>query len=163
MGLGFSSRLFRDPGSRSRGSFVPSDDGSVAVEFAMLLTVLILFISGIITFGWMYYLENNMETAAREAARRMAVAEAPFVGADMTCAAALAGSPSNAEYIACGMLPTPGGTITVNAATLCPGDRAVRVQVSANGADVAIFDVFGFFNGTTLNATVDMRKEAECS
>ncbi len=97
----------------------------------------------------------------------MAVAEAPCVdgpcvGVDVTCAAALAGSPLNAEYIACAMLPTPGGTITVNAVELCPADRAVRVQVSAIGADVAIFDVFGFFNGTTLNATVDMRKEAEC-
>ena len=57
-------------------TFVPSADGVIGVEFAMILTVLMLFIFGIITFGWMFYLENTMETAAREAARRMAVAEA---------------------------------------------------------------------------------------
>ncbi len=143
-------------------SFLRSRDGAAAAEFALTVMLLVTFLFGIITFGWMFFLENNMETAAREGARRMAVAEAPYEGTDVTCNNAQAGY---AEDIACSMLPNWGGTITVNAANLCdevPPDRAVRVKVSANGEDVALADIFGFFNGKTMSATVEMRKEAEC-
>ena len=111
----------------------------------------------------MFFLDNNMETAAREGARRMAVAEAPYAGTDVTCADVQAQTPGTAENIACSMLPNWGANITVNATELCPADRAVRVQVSANGQDVALADIFGFFNGKTISATVEMRKEAECA
>ncbi len=147
-------------------SFLRSRDGAAAAEFALTVMLLVMFLFGIITFGWMFFLDNNMETAAREGARRMAVAEAPYAGSDVTCADAQAQTPGTAENIACSMLPNWGGTITVNAANLCdevPPDRAVRVRVSANGEDVALADIFGFFNGKTMTATVEMRKEAECS
>ncbi len=141
-------------------TFLRSRDGAAGVEFALTVMLLVMFLFGIITFGWMFFLDNNMETAAREGARRMAVAEAPYEGADVTCDNTQAGY---AEDIACSMLPNWGGTITVNASDLCPADRAVRVQVSANGEDVALADIFGFFNGKTITATVEMRKEAACS
>ncbi len=148
----------------STGSkFLRNRDGAAAVEFALTVMLLVTFLFGIMTFGWMFFLENNMETAAREGARRMAVAEAPYAGTDVTCADVQAQTPGTAENIACAMLPNWGGNITVNATELCPADRAVRVQVSANGQDVALADIFGFFNGKTVSATVEMRKEAECS
>ena len=163
MGLGFLSRLFRDTGLRSPRSFVPSDDGAIGVEFAMILPVLMLFILGIITFGWVFYLQNNMETAAREAARRMAVAEAPFAGTDVTCADPIASVPGNAETIACSILPDYGNLIIVNATDGCLiGDRSMRVEIRMNGSDVAILDIFGFFVGTVLRAEAFFRKEAEC-
>ncbi len=129
----------------------------------MTVMLLVTFLFGIITFGWIFFLDNNMETAAREGARRMAVAEAPYAGFDVTCAETQAQTPGTAENIACSMLPNWGGNITINASDLCPGDRVVRVQVSANGQDVALADIFGFFNGKTVSATVEMRKEAECT
>jgi len=144
-------------------SFFRSRDGAAAAEFALTVMLLVMFLFGIITFGWMFFLDNNMETAAREGARRMAVAEAPYAGTDVTCADAQAQTPGTVENIACSMLPNWGANITVNASDLCPGDRVVRVQVSANGQDVALADIFGFFNGKTMSATVEMRKEAECS
>ena len=144
-------------------AFLRSRDGAAAVEFALSVMLLVMFLFGIITFGWMFFLDNNMETAAREGARRMAVAEAPYAGTDVTCADVQAQTPGTAENIACSMLPNWGANITVNATELCPADRAVRVQVSANGQDVALADIFGFFNGKTMSATVEMRKEAECA
>ena len=48
-----------------------------------MLLVLILF--GITTFGWMFYQDNNWETAAREAARRFASGDALEVGSPVTC------------------------------------------------------------------------------
>ena len=50
-------------------------DGISSVEFAIILPVLMLFLFGIITFASALYIHVNMENAAREAARRMAVAE----------------------------------------------------------------------------------------
>ena len=47
--------------------------GSVAVEFALLLPVYILFILGIIEFGRMIWIRNTMEFAAETAARYGAV------------------------------------------------------------------------------------------
>ncbi len=141
-----------------------SCSGASAVEFAIVVQLLILILFGIITFGWMFYLENNMESAARAAARRMAVAEATGAGTNVTCASAQAQTPGTAENAACTMLPLSNPAhITVNAATLCPGERAVRVRVSAVGSDVALADIFGYFNGKTISSTVDMWKEAECS
>jgi Flp pilus assembly protein TadG len=124
------------------------------VEFALTVMLLVMFLFGIITFGWMFFLDNNMETAAREGARRMAVADASYAGSDVTCNNAQAGT---VEGIACSMLPNWGSTITVNAT--CAGLNTASVVVSANGQDVALADIFGFFNGTTIEATVEMRIE----
>jgi hypothetical protein len=64
-------------------------------------------------------------------------------------------------------LPNWGAIITVDASSLCDpdpllSDQAVSVTVSANAEDVALTDIFGFFNGVTLDATVEMRQEVEC-
>ncbi len=145
-------------------TFWSNRDGAAATEFALTFMLLVALIFGIMTFGWMFFLQNNMETAAREGARRMAVAEAPYAGADVTCADVQAQTPGTAENIACSMLPNwEAASIVVNATELCPADRAVRVRVSANGEDVALADIFGIFNGRTVSATVEMRKEAVCS
>ena len=142
--------------------FVKGRRGSTAAEFALSLMLLVLILFGITTFGWMFYLENSLETAAREGARAMAVKDASFEVAAVTCDSAQAGF---AEDVACAMLPHWGSVITVDALDLCdavPQQRAVRVEVSANGQDVALADIFGFFNGKTINSTVEMRRESEC-
>ena len=144
--------------------FLTSCGGAAAVEFAIVIQLLVLILFGIITFGWMFYLENNMESAARAAARRMAVADATSAGTNLTCASAQAQLPGTAENVACTMMPLGNpANITVNAAVLCPAERTVRVTVSAAGEDVALADIFGYFDGSTISATVDMWKEAECS
>ncbi len=53
-------------------------DGGSAVEFSLVAFPFILIVFGSVTFGWIFFLISNMESAAREAARRMAVAEASF-------------------------------------------------------------------------------------
>jgi Flp pilus assembly protein TadG len=49
--------------------------GSAAVEFAILLPIFLAILFGIIQFGSVLFLHNNMVNAAREAARRMSVDE----------------------------------------------------------------------------------------
>lgn len=49
--------------------------GAAAVEFALVLPIFLLLLFGIIQFGSVLFLHNNMVNAAREAVRRMSVAE----------------------------------------------------------------------------------------
>ena len=147
-------RVFRG----SIGRFLRSCDGASAAEFAMIVTLLVTFLFGTMTFGWMFYLESSMETAAREGARAMAVQDAPYEAAAVTCDNTQAGF---VEEAACAMLPHWGSVITVSA-TCDLVSQFVTVEVSANGQDVALADIFGFFNGRTVSSTVNMRKEASC-
>ena len=50
-----------------------SEGGATAVEFAFVLPVLLMIVAGIIQFGAIFFLQNNMANAAREAARALAV------------------------------------------------------------------------------------------
>ena len=84
-------------------------------------------------------------------------------GTDAIWAAAQAPAPGTAEKASCSMLPNSSGTIAVDASDLCPADRTVRDQLSANGMDVVPADIFGLFSGKTTSATVEMHREAECS
>lgn len=49
------------------------DDGASAVEFALVLPVLVLFLFGIIEFGLAFGRAQGMEAAAREGARLAAI------------------------------------------------------------------------------------------
>ncbi|MFQ6024722.1 MAG: TadE/TadG family type IV pilus assembly protein [Acidiferrobacterales bacterium] len=58
-----------------RHSLLRGERGSVAVEFAILSPIIILVLWGLMLFGQMLYLHNNMLTAARDAVRSLAAAE----------------------------------------------------------------------------------------
>jgi Flp pilus assembly protein TadG len=133
--------------------------GISSVEFAIILPVLMMFLFSIIAFGTALYANVNMENAAREAVRRMAVAEVSGLGTPVTCASAQALDVTTAEFRACSYL-TDFGDYSVTAATgVCP---EVSVTVTVDAEQVALGDVFGFFNGRTLTAQVFMRQEAAC-
>ena len=53
---------------------VRSNDGASAVEFAIVLPLLVMFLFGIIVFGMAYVRSQGMEAAAREGGRVAAVA-----------------------------------------------------------------------------------------
>ncbi len=172
------------------GRFLASCGGAAAVEFALIVSVFVMILFGIITVGWVFFLQNNLETAARAAARHMAVWDA--VGIDpprpVTCdelqATALspkAGCPPGvcvdqptAENVACTWFAQMARTaITVEAADCCLApasdlclpldDTSVVVEVRVDGSDAAILDIFGFFGGVTMRGNVNMRREEECT
>lgn len=47
--------------------------GAAAVEFALILPVLLLLVFGIVEFGRVYNIQTSMTAAAREGARAMAI------------------------------------------------------------------------------------------
>lgn len=47
--------------------------GAVAVEFALLLPVLLILVLGVVEFGYLLFLNSSAAGAAREGAREMAI------------------------------------------------------------------------------------------
>ncbi|MEL7649835.1 MAG: TadE family protein [Sedimentibacter sp.] len=49
------------------------ENGQAMVEFALVLPILLLFVAGIIDFGWIFYNQLAANNASREAARFIAI------------------------------------------------------------------------------------------
>lgn len=52
-----------------------TDSGAAAVEFGLVLPLLITLLFGILQFGWYFFVANNASSAAREGARRVVVGD----------------------------------------------------------------------------------------
>jgi Flp pilus assembly protein TadG len=122
----------------------PRDRGAAAVEFALLLPVLLLIVFGIIDFGRALNAQITLTQAAREGARLAALNQADVVSRTQAAATGLSGV-----------------TVTVNSS--CPAtasataDAVVTVSYSFSfitpvGAIAAMFGGTGFGSGLTLTA-----------
>ncbi len=151
--------------------------GTSAVEFCLVLAPMILFLFGIIGFGLVTYAHNNRVNAAREATRRLSVAETVVVAAnfgttvqdpvacdspDLTVLVDNADPQTAAEELACDYLADWGITFWVTARECVAGaDREVSVLITTDASDAFMTDLWGFFEGD-LEAEVFMRREAAC-
>ncbi len=153
--------------------FARCNEGISSVEFAIILPVLMLFLFSIITFASVLYIQVNMENAAREAVRRLAVADnvactaaggttAPCTGATVVCGDPITGG--TVEDYACTYLADwLANNFEVEAEPAACPDLTVTVTVRLPDASTAALgDVFGFFDGRTLSAEVVMREEGAC-
>ncbi|MET4637102.1 TadE family type IV pilus minor pilin [Mycetocola sp. 2940] len=112
-----------------------SEDGAAAVEFALVLPVLILLILGLIEFSLVFNTQISLTNAAREGARVMAIQNDPGVAR----AAAINAAP--------GVTPAvTGGNIAITPANCGAGDT-VTVTIDYNAELIT-----GFF-GTALGLT----------
>ncbi len=123
---------------------------NAAVEFAIVVPVLLLIVFGIIQFGMILFTYNNMVQAAREAARTLAVQETTV---------------ADAQTIALNQLAFSGLPFTVTicepATVPCAGNPAtdVSVTITVPLSQATIVDFLGLFSTGDLEATVAMRKE----
>ena len=120
------------------------EQGAAAVEFALVMTLLIMLVFGIVEFGRAYNTKIELSGAAREGARRMAVS------GDASCTG------SGAKATAIKASPTLGlscSAVTVTPATCSPGTD-VEVKVTTEWTYV----IPPFFSGTkTLTGVGVMR------
>ncbi len=123
-------------------------DGIAAVEFALILPVLLLFLFGIIQFGFLFSVYNTMVHAAREGARGMAVEQlTESEGKTLT----------EQRLTAYGNLPF---TVTTKAPDPSnPADLDVEVSVSVPLADAMLVDMLGLAESQTVSTQIVMRRE----
>ncbi len=153
------------------GRFLRCTSGISSVEFVIVLPPFLMLCFGIIGFSLVSFAHNNMVNAAREATRRLSVAEDTVTAQNSTVAcgsgalAALvtAALPSRAaEEMACDYLTGWAITFDVTASEcLTPTDRDVTVRITTLASDAFMVDFLDLFQGD-LVAAVTMRREAAC-
>ena len=122
--------------------------GAVGVEMALVLPFLVLMLTGIVNFGLIFFIHNNMVNAAREAARSLAVKEV---------------TAAQAETIARDQLTFPGLNFVVEITEPdpnIPAEKDVIVVIRVPLSEASLADVLGIFSSGDLRAQVTMRKES---
>ena len=122
------------------------DRGTPVIEMAIVLPLLMLLILGMTEFAMLFFAQNTMWNVAREAARRMAVA-------DMTA--------TEAQTFVQNMLP---GHLTYNVNAQepdpnNPADEDVVVTIDAAMRDASIINYLNLIPDNTFGARVTMRRE----
>ncbi len=112
--------------------FARCNKGISSVEFVIVLPILMLFLFGIITFATTLYIQVNMENAAREGARRMAVAEAGGSRTWVPCTIVQATTAGTAENYACIYLADWPISFEVYAEPGCPPRQSHRSEREAD-------------------------------
>jgi Flp pilus assembly protein TadG len=122
--------------------------GVAALEFAFVVPFLVIIFAGIVQFGAIFFIQNNMATAAREVSRSLSV------GTIETAA--------EAESLANDRLVNWGISFNVNTTIPDPddpNDTDYTVVITAPLSDAAIFDILGVFQSGSLRAQASMREE----
>ena len=115
--------------------------GTAALELGLLMPLLVAMFFGIIQFGSILFIQTNMETAARETVRLLAIGDITLVDADSVAQGKLDG--------------WPGMTFTVNATQ--PSGTDVSVEITIPLSEASIVDVLGLFETGLLRSAVTMR------
>lgn len=116
-----------------------SERGAAAVEFALLLPILLALVFGVVEFGRAYHIQSTLSGAAREGVRVMA----------------LTNNLGDATTAVTSYSPTLNPTDLTVAATSCPpaGGGTTRVTVTYNFSSLT-----GWFPmGPTMTGTGTMR------
>ncbi len=121
--------------------FAKREDGSVSIEMGIATIVFTTMLTGLISFGSLFFVQGSMGDAARDAVRRVATGE-------MTTA--------QAQTYALDGLVNWGMTYSVTA-TNDGTDATVNITVPMG--DAALIDFLGFFTGE-LAASVTMPVES---
>ena len=112
------------------GRRVTGDDGASAVEFALVVPILLILVFGIINFGFLFTSQITLNTSARDAARLGVVS--PVTGSPMSCSAIALAARNNAGTLgASSPLPSTRRSAATTAAASTPGASARSGRSSA--------------------------------
>ena len=156
-----------------RSRFVRSERGGSAAEFGIVVFPMALMTLAILEVGSIMFVYNDMNNAAREAARRVAVDESIVISSSaLNCRGATLPNPITAQYVACVSLAgwnvgfqtdaeittgKPNGlasaTASANPYATC---QEVTVTVSTTMGQAALFDPFGILGTRPLNVRSTM-------
>ncbi|MBB1017230.1 pilus assembly protein [Dietzia sp. DQ11-71] len=110
--------------------FTPSRDrGAAAVEFALVLPILLLLVIGILEFGRAYHVQTTLSNAARDGARVMALQDSATAAEVRTIESAV------------------GLDVTVDMITVTPDTGCAAPGTTTDLASVTIEYPFGLLSG----------------
>jgi Flp pilus assembly protein TadG len=139
-----------------------------AVEFALVLTPLLLLIFGFIATASVFFSLSTMQNNAQYAALMMATGQikslstGPITATNNTATTACSGSlaSTQVEYYACTGLPSwVSATVTATENCSVP---SVTVNVSTSASAAALADIFNIFTNQTLSASAVLMKANQC-
>lgn len=119
-----------------------SDRGAAAVEFALVLPLLLALTLGIIAFGHAFHIQSVLDNAARDAVRIYALQDSGNPAADARARAIESASTS---------IALTSGQIAVGPAG-CPAGRNARVTITLTD-----FQLLGGVGSLTLTGSGSMR------
>lgn len=117
------------------------DRGAVAVEFALVLPVLLIFAVGIIQVGRALNLQITLTAAAREGARVMALR------GDASCNAASGSTPAGAKVVTVDSAPGAGLTCSTDV-NVTPSTCSAGTAVTVTASKPFTFSIPGAYSGT---------------
>lgn len=95
------------------------DRGAAAVEFALVLPVLLLLVFGLMEFSRLYNVQISLSNAAREGARVMAIEKDPAIARSAASAAAPSVTPA-----------ITGSQIAISPNSSCEAGDTVNVRIT---------------------------------
>lgn len=120
-----------------------SERGAAAVEFALVVPLLLLLMLGIVEFGRAFFIQSTLSGAAREGVRIMALSTNPASAQADAKAATIAAAPG---------LGLTSGQITVTPSPSCPttGTAEIKATVTVTYQFAFMTDLVG---GAPINLT----------
>ncbi len=112
-----------------------ADRGAAAVEFALVLPLLVLLVFGIIDFGRMLTTKITLTEAAREGARAAALIDADAARARVAAVLGPEGTTTTVDVTECGAAaaPTADATVVVHHRFTFVTPVAILADLSATG------------------------------
>lgn len=137
---------------RREGRDRPARDcGAAAVEFALVLPILLVLVFGVIDFGRLYFTQITLTDAAREGARVLALEGAS--GSGYTAAQAA----TDAQARVLGSVTGVDGTVTVGTGTCTTGEPVTVTATTDFSFITPLPDLAGLLGITTVTGTGVMR------
>ena len=150
--------------------FIRDERGGPLVEFTLLAPMFMLIMFGVIEWGNVFYVQSKMATAARMAARAVAMGSV----AGITYSTTPATMSSQAIAVACGTgSPIKGSgytytfTLTYNngctSTNVGSGFGTVTMKITTPAAPVSLLNYLGAISSTTnIQAQATMQQEQVC-
>ena len=139
--------------SNRRRAFVRNQDGSVILETALMITVLLMLIFGMVDFGRVMYTSNSLISAARDGARIGAVQST----VNTTNIKATVRSRFNSYTFGGDNLTDADITVTDNSALSPP---SIRVQIAYTFKWITpVARLMGWTSGSTYTSTLHAQAE----
>jgi Flp pilus assembly protein TadG len=123
------------------------DSGAAAVEFAIILPILLLIIAGIVDFGRAYFTQVTLTNAAREGARAAVVRVSP---------------PEVQTRTQSALGPLVAGTTIVAGACPTTGGTNVTVTLTRNFDWIILEPMMNFVGGSNLPAQLSSSATMRC-